>query len=81
VHRNEVGLESVLNQRCGARAVLGVELDKAFDDRDKALDSQPKSAAFLDSRAWVRLRRGDLRDALNDDDRALKIRPDGAWSP
>ena len=80
VHRNEVGLDNVLNQRCWARAMLGVELDKALDDCDKALDSQPKSAAFLDSRGWVRLRRGDLREALNDYDRALKIKPDGAWS-
>ena len=80
VHRNEAGLENALNARCWARAMLGVELDKALADCDKALDFQPKNPSFLDSRAWVRLRRGDVREALSDYDRALKIKPDGAWS-
>ena len=79
-HRKEVDLHRVLNARCWARAMLGVELDKALDDCDEALDRQPKNAAYFDSRAWVRLRRGELRDALSDYERSLKIRPDGAWS-
>ena len=79
-HPHEIGLESVLNSRCWARTMLGVELDKAVDDCDDALDEQPKNASFLDSRAWLRLRRGELRKALDDYDRAIKIRPDSAWS-
>jgi tetratricopeptide (TPR) repeat protein len=80
VHQNEVTLDSVLNTRCWARALLGVELDKALDDCNEAIDRQPKNAAFLDSRAWVRLRRGELREAAADYDSALKIRPDAAWT-
>ncbi len=79
-HRKEAGLDGVLNSRCWARAMLGIELDKALDDCNEALDRQPKNAVFLDSRAWVRLRRGELRDALADYDRALGIKPDQAWS-
>ncbi|HEY9066910.1 MAG TPA: aspartyl protease family protein [Burkholderiaceae bacterium] len=79
-HRNEVDLDHALNGRCWARAMLGIELDKALADCDDALDHRPKEANYLDSRAWVQLRRGRLRDALSDYDRALEIRPDSAWS-
>ncbi len=79
-HRREYRLENALNSRCWARALLGIELDKALADCDDAIDLGPKEAAYLDSRAWVHLRRGEPRDALSDFDRALKLRPDGAWS-
>ncbi|MBI5258085.1 MAG: aspartyl protease family protein [Burkholderiales bacterium] len=77
---NDASLPTVLNNRCWTRALLGIELDQAIDDCDRALDLKPKTAAYLDSRAWVRLRRGELGDALADFDRALDLRPDGAWS-
>jgi tetratricopeptide (TPR) repeat protein/predicted aspartyl protease len=79
-HRKEAGLDAVLNARCWARAMLGVELDKALDDCDEAIDLEPKNAAYRDSRGWVRLRRGDLRRAVSDFDRSLELQPDGAWS-
>ncbi|MEP6503632.1 MAG: aspartyl protease family protein [Betaproteobacteria bacterium] len=79
-HRKEYRLEEVLNARCWARAMLGIELDKALEDCDDAVDLAPKNAAFIDSRAWVHLRRGELREALSDFDRSIKLRPDGAWS-
>ena len=60
--------------------MLDVELDKALEDCNDAVDKQPKNVAYLDYRAWVRLRRGEFRDAVSDCDRALKIQPDGAWS-
>jgi tetratricopeptide (TPR) repeat protein len=80
VHRKEYKLEAVLNSRCRVRAMLGVELDQALEDCDDAIDLAPKDAAYVDSRAWVHLRRGELRDALSDFDRSLKLKPDGAWS-
>ena len=80
VHRNDAGLDTVLNDRCFARALLGVELDKALDDCNEAIDRQPKNASFLDSRAWVHLRRGELREAVSDYERAIEIRPDVAWT-
>ena len=79
-HPNEVGIDSVLNRRCWVRTMLGVELDKALDDCDKALDRQPKNAAFVDSRAWLHLRRGELRDARSDFDRSLELKANGASS-
>jgi len=79
-HPHEVDLGDALNARCWARAMLNVELDKALADCEMAVDSQSDNAAFVDSRAWVHLRRGDWRDALADFDRSLKIKPDGAWS-
>ena len=79
-HRNEVTLAVALNARCWARAMLNVELDKALDDCNDALRRQPGTAAYLDSRAWVQLRRGQYREALADYDRALEIRPLEPWT-
>ena len=79
-HRSEVRLPSALNDRCWARMLLGADLDQALADCNDALDLQPRKAAYLDSRAWVQLRRGKLRDALADFDRALKLQRDDAWS-
>jgi len=79
-HRNEADLHVALHARCWTRAMLGVELDEALDDCNGAVDRQPKNAAYLASRAWVRLRRGELRSALADCDRSLEIRPSVAWS-
>jgi tetratricopeptide (TPR) repeat protein/predicted aspartyl protease len=79
-HRNEVDRHEVLNARCWSRAMLGVELDQALKDCDEALDSQPRRADYFDSRAWLHLRRGELRAALSDYDRSLRLRPDAPWS-
>jgi tetratricopeptide (TPR) repeat protein len=79
-HRSEIGLDSVLNSRCWARVMLGIELDKALDDCDEAIDLAPKNASYADSRAWLYLRRAELRDAVSEFNRSLKLRPDAAWS-
>lgn len=79
-HPKDIALISALNERCWTRTMLNVELDKALDDCNEALDREPKNASYLDSRAWTQLRRGRLRDALSDFDRALKLQPAGAWS-
>ena len=79
-HPHDIALEEAHNGRCWARAVLGIELDKALDDCDEAVDAAPKNASYLDSRAWVYLRLGKLKKALADFDRGLAIHADGAWS-
>ena len=80
VHRNDSGLESALNSRCWARTLLGIEFDQALADCNRALKGHPKNADFVDSRAWLRLRRGELREALSDYELALTLKPDSAWS-
>ena len=45
-----------------------------------ALRLRPGDPAFLDSRALVRFRRGELEKALADYDAALKGSPRAAWS-
>ena len=74
-HPDEVKRHSALNGRCWARALLGVELDKALDDCNDAIDAEPRNAAYLDSRGWVHLRLGQNREAIADFDRALALRP------
>jgi tetratricopeptide (TPR) repeat protein/predicted aspartyl protease len=79
-HGEDVNLKSVLNSRCWARALMGIELDKALEDCDAAIKSKSDSAEFLDSRGLVHLRRGELDKALADYDAALRINPKVAWS-
>jgi tetratricopeptide (TPR) repeat protein len=79
-HPNEVTRDAALNSRCWARAMLGIELDKALDDCDDAVDSDSKNASYLDSRGWVYLRMGKYGKALSDFDRSIEVRPKGAWS-
>ncbi len=79
-HRHDIALEHAWNGRCWVRVELGIELDKALDDCDEAVDADPKNASYLDSRAWVYLRLDKLPKARADFDRSLAARPDGAWS-
>jgi tetratricopeptide (TPR) repeat protein/predicted aspartyl protease len=79
-HPEDVGRAEALNGRCWARGLLNRELDKALSDCEAALRLRPGSAAFLDSRALVRLRRGELEKALADYDATVKASPREAWS-
>lgn len=79
-HPNEIRREFALNNRCWARAMLGVELDKALEDCDDAVDADAKNANYLDSRGWVYLRLGKYGKALSDFDRSIAVQPQGAWS-
>lgn len=79
-HPDQEGHESALNNRCWARALLGVELDEALVDCNQAIAGAAQNAAFLDSRGWVLLRLGRDAGALADFDRALALRPGIAWS-
>ena len=79
-HRHDITLEHAWNGRCWARVQLGIDLDKALDDCDEAVDADPKNASYLDSRAWVFLRQDKLNRAKSEFSRALAIKPDQAWS-
>ena len=75
-----VNVPAVLNQRCWARALLGVQLEAALSDCNQALAADPHSASRLDSRGLVHLRRGDWRLALDDYQAALSLNPALPWS-
>ncbi len=77
-HEHEFRIERTLYDRCWARVELGVDLDKAFDDCDAAVDADSKSGVYLAGRAWARLRQGNPSRARADFDRSLKARPDHA---
>jgi tetratricopeptide (TPR) repeat protein/predicted aspartyl protease len=79
-HPHDIALEQAWNARCWARVELGVDLARALDDCDNAVDADEKNASYLDSRAWVYLRQGKLKKSLADFDRGLAIRPDGVFS-
>lgn len=79
-HREDNMRATALNGRCWARGLLNRELDAALSDCNAAVKLQPKNASFLDSRALVRLRRGDLAQALGDYNAAAAITPRNAWT-
>ena len=66
--------------RSRARVELGIELDKALDDCDEAVDADKDNPSYRDSRAWVYLRLDKPQKALADFDRAIALRPNDAWS-
>jgi tetratricopeptide (TPR) repeat protein/predicted aspartyl protease len=66
--------------RCRARALSGEELDKALNDCDAAVKLKPNTAAFLESRALVQLRRGEYDKAMADYDRALSLGSKDPWT-
>jgi tetratricopeptide (TPR) repeat protein len=68
------------NDRCWARGLGNIELDKALADCEMALKLSPGNAAILDSRGFVKLRQGNLAGAIADYSAALKTAPDQAAS-
>ncbi|MDO6415072.1 aspartyl protease family protein [Sphingomonas sp. BIUV-7] len=85
-HPQDAKRAVALNGRCWVRAQLNRDLDGALDDCNAALKQRPGTASYLDSRALVRFRRGELAAALADYDAALKdyvppkIAPRSAWT-
>ncbi len=74
-HAGDSREATALNGRCWARALAGRELDQALRDCDGALRLQPKQAAYFDSRALVRFKRGELDRARGDYDAAVALAP------
>ena len=74
-----VGVESKTPQwskRC--RAILGA-LQAALEDCNKALMSEPNSAAAYDSHDLIHLKMGRLGAAIDDYNPALRLYPKLAW--
>jgi tetratricopeptide (TPR) repeat protein len=65
----------LLNARCWTRAIANIELDEALADCERAVELQPGAAAYIDSRAMVRLRLGQYDKAIEDATAALAIAP------
>ncbi len=79
-HPEDAARPIALNGRCWTRALVNRDLDRALDDCNAAIRARPGNATFLDSRAFVRIRRGELPQALKDYDAAVAIAPRQAWS-
>lgn len=65
----------LLNARCWTLATANVELERALADCERAVAAAPTDAAILDSRAFVRLRLGQIDAALADANAALAREP------
>lgn len=79
-HPEDSNRVNAWNGRCWARGQLNRDLDKALSDCNAAIKAQPNIAAYLDSRALIRLRRGEWDKAQADYDAAIKLSPRNAWS-
>lgn len=74
------GWPDLINDRCWARAMAGLELHKALADCDAVVGWEPNRPEGFDSRGLVKLRLGDLPGAIADYDTALKQNPEVATS-
>ena len=79
-HEQDISEPQARSDRCWTRVLLGIELDKALDDCDRAVDAEPDNPHFRDSRAWLHVRRNELSKALSDFDRAIKTQDKLAWA-
>lgn len=68
------------NSLCWLKVTGNLELDSAERDCAEALRLSPGEPAFLDSRAFLRLRQRNYRQALEDFDTALRLAPTQAAS-
>lgn len=80
LHKNDNQLSNLLNMRCYSRALANIELAKALEDCNGAIKRNGANAAFVDSRAMVKVRMGDWAGALADYDTALAKAPKQAAS-
>jgi tetratricopeptide (TPR) repeat protein len=64
-----------LNESCWTRATANIELERALADCEEAVRRAPTDAAILDSRAFVKLRLGQIDGAIADASAALAIEP------
>lgn len=78
-HAQDSKRPDALNGRCWVRGMANRELGKALDDCNAALRIQPGDLNYLDSRAYVRMRRGELALAIADYDAVIRLNPKGAF--
>jgi predicted aspartyl protease/Flp pilus assembly protein TadD len=79
-HKDDAARPVALNARCWLRGRLNRDLDGALDDCNAAVRLRPGTSAYLDSRAFIRFRQGNLPAALSDYDAAIKANPKAGWS-
>jgi predicted aspartyl protease len=73
-------LPAALDDRCWARALAGVELDKALKDCDESIRRGGRGAGQLDSRGLVFLRMGRYDDAIGQYNQVIFQAPRAAWA-
>ena len=66
----------ILNRACWVRGQAAQDLQRALDLCSQAVALAPDAFAFIDSRAFVQFRLGDLDKALADVNAALALNPD-----
>jgi tetratricopeptide (TPR) repeat protein/predicted aspartyl protease len=79
-HGEDIDLASAYTSRCGARALMGQELDQALADCNKALRRRSDYSNALTDRGLVYLRLGKSDRAISDYSAALKQQPKNAWA-
>lgn len=79
-HHDDVKAAPAYNGRCWSRALLGTDLELAEKDCAAAHRLDGANVSYLDSRGFVRLRRGDFVHAIADYDAVLAKNPKVAWS-
>jgi tetratricopeptide (TPR) repeat protein len=76
--RRAPGAAEPLAARAWVRALAGEDLAAALADCDAAIARNPQLPETYDTRALIRLRRGETAQAVADYQAALKLRPDMA---
>jgi tetratricopeptide (TPR) repeat protein len=79
-HPPEARTPDAYANRCRSRAMLGLELDKALSDCNRAVKAREDAPFFLDSRGLTHLRMGSYDKAIADYDAVLRIQPKNPWA-
>jgi tetratricopeptide (TPR) repeat protein len=79
-HPPEGKTPDVYANRCRSRAMLGLELDKALADCNRAVKARQDAPFFLDSRGLVYLRMANYDKAIADYDTVLRVQPKNPWA-
>lgn len=67
-----------LNNCAYMYAVRALELDKALQMVERALESDPENSSYLDTKGWIYFQQGDHKNALKWIKKALKVDEDSA---
>jgi tetratricopeptide (TPR) repeat protein len=79
-HRRDSRRADALNDRCWVRAKARLDLQRALDDCNDALDERGDSAEILDSRGLVYFQLGRYDRSIRDYTESLRIKPKNAWT-
>lgn len=79
-HPEDSEFDAILNERCWARALANIALDRALADCNRAIRDSGAQPDLLDSRGLVYFRQGKYPLAISDYNAGLKVEPKMAWS-